>query len=631
MATINLQLNVDKTEVLIGDTFTYTILYANPSTTENAQNIIIKDTLPTQIQYVSYISSPDVQSVSVTRVNNQDIITFTMNSPLVAGTTGMLRITAKFPLGSTAEFVNGQANVAVNSVQATGTNILTTLSNSVTVTPKTITPNWTVTKYKNSPVATPTIESIIEYGIDVTGNTNQLGALNLTTVSVVDTLPTGAEFVSASSGGVYQNQQVTWDLGTINVGSKKTVTVKIKFPANTVTISSTVTNSAIAYATPIGMTQQTKTATFSHGFASVNVAIGAISKTTRTSNDKYSIGQTIDYIISGIKNQGNVLIDRFELRDTFPVYYRLTSLSTGSFSNGNYSLTLYYQTNLNATDRTWTGSPFSNPNDITLNVSSLGLVANEYVTTIKYSLTNGVDGFDVTFAQNKQIHFYGTVLTTPTLPYNLSNSATLYGYKTNYATVTKTASRTVTIISPMPWLEGVKNTTNNIANYNPNSIVTYSFTIKNNNWATGNYVDPIAIDVLPLQLENISLVSVSTTNAPNLTAAPTVDLNYTVSINGVTYKAIKVLASGSLYPGQYITVIYQAKIKSDALNGSFTNDVYLGTQNVTTTYQNTNVVSDIYDLNKNGLIIDKWVKNSYSTYVNFVGSLTSVKWVKGEL
>ncbi|MGL4374699.1 MAG: hypothetical protein ACRCS6_12975, partial [Turicibacter sp.] len=524
-----------------------------------------------------------------------------MQTPLAAGSTGILQVNAKFTDGITPALINNQPNAATCYCEATGSNISYTRSNTVTLYPTNIAPNWSTTKYKNSPIATPTIDSIIEYGIDITGNSNQLGALNLTNITLVDSLPIGAQFISASSGGIYLNNTVTWTFPSIAIGTKKTVTVKIQFPPNTVTLSSTVTNNTTTTCTPIGLSPQSKGASYSHGFAPINIAIGNLSKTTRTSNDKYSVGQSVDYLISGIQNTGNTVLNSFLLMDSIPTYLNLTSLSTGSFKNGNYTVNVYYQTNLNSVYRLWTGSSLTNPNDVSLLVSSLNLVATEYITKISYELTTPDIGFDPTFAQVKQIHVIGTVRTPPTIPYTIANTATVIATKTNYPPVQKSATRNITVINPMPWIMTTKKTTNNIANYNPNALVEYSFTIQNNAWATGSFLDPIAIDVIPLELNQIEWVSSTISTAPSVTQSPVVDLNYTVTINNIVYQAIKVLVTGNLSPGEYVTIVYRGTIKSNTLNGYFTNDVFVGTQNAALPYQNSNITLDTYDLNKNGL------------------------------
>ncbi|MFN2385206.1 MAG: hypothetical protein ABR576_02795, partial [Thermoanaerobaculia bacterium] len=46
---------------------------------------------------------------------------------------------------------------------------------------------------------------------------------------IVDTLPQGVQFVSASGGGTFSAGKVTWNLGSVNVGAtgSRTVTVSV--------------------------------------------------------------------------------------------------------------------------------------------------------------------------------------------------------------------------------------------------------------------------------------------------------------------------------------------------------------------------------------------------------------------
>ena len=77
----------------------------------------------------------------------------------------------------------------------------------------------------------------ITYGITVTNNT----ASAASGVTVADTLPAGATFVSATGGGVNTSGTVNWTVGTLAANAASTFTVTVKAPG-----TSPITNTVVA-------------------------------------------------------------------------------------------------------------------------------------------------------------------------------------------------------------------------------------------------------------------------------------------------------------------------------------------------------------------------------------------------
>lgn len=629
---INLEKSVGANDTyLTGELITFTIKYANPSTTDDALNLVITDVLPSNLEYVSATPSEDVTSYSYD--GNSRTITFNMVTPLAAGSTGFVEVVARFPIGTSDRLPSGRPNSATNSASATGSNVALVTSNPVTVYPSNIDPTWSIDKFMTIPAnGRPAIDSMIEYGIWINPNSYVNGAASIENVVLVDTLPANASFISASNGGAYDiaTNTVTWNIGTISPGNGVWNTVRIQFPENTVTETDYVTDTASATGNIAGYSSITITDPFTHGFAPTIVEGGYIYKYTRTSDDKYSIGQPVQFLIAGIGNSGNTSLDKLTMIDDIPQDIDLTSITTGSYYNSDHTLTIYYQTNLNSY-QLWPGAIYSYPNNAILLVSSLGLASNEYITQIKYEFTGGASGIQSGFSQSQAIQING-IVKEPASGNTITNQVSLTAEKNNYPSDIKNASSTITVISPIPWLQTGKYITNNIYNYIPGSTVEYAFYLKNHEWATGNLIDPLGIDVLPSQLENIVVTGVDTSTAPLITSN-SINPNYSVTISGTTYQAIEFKAFGSLRPGEYITVKYTGQIKSDALNGWISNDIYMATQDPNTIYQNptSELIQDANDLNHNGSTTDYFIKSSTSTYINFIGALSSIKWLLGEL
>ena len=81
----------------------------------------------------------------------------------------------------------------------------------------------------------------VTYDLTVTNHQDT----TVTGVSVIDTLPAGMAFVSASDGGTHQGGKVTWQVGDIPAGASRTVQLAVKITA---TAGQSLTNTAHAVA-----------------------------------------------------------------------------------------------------------------------------------------------------------------------------------------------------------------------------------------------------------------------------------------------------------------------------------------------------------------------------------------------
>ncbi|MDP4119774.1 MAG: SdrD B-like domain-containing protein [Bacillota bacterium] len=626
---LGISLSVDKSSVYTGDTFTYSVSYRNASTTQDASGVTVTDVLPANIKYVSYTNTVDIASVNVTNDGTHDVVTFNFNNPLAAGRSGVLKISAKFPEGTTLDTINGQANVASNSATIATSNS-SVVSNTVNVTPMVKSPDWSVTKTRVSPSSVlPTVDQNVVYAITVNGNST-IGGLNLKNIIVTDTLPTNSVFVSADNGGTLTGNTVVWNIASLNVGASKILYVTLKYPSSSFTSSSSVTNNVSCTGTLISnVAAPTVTASVTHGLADPVFSIGQLYKNGRQSNDRYSVGQTANFYIGGIKNTGNTSIDSIDVVDTIPNEITLTSISTGSFNN-SINETIYYKTNLNSSWRTWTGSPFANPSNATLNVSSLSLQSGEKVTAVKWTIGSGSQSIPVDFQNNSEFKVNGTVA-MPASGNKITNSVTETAYQgTN--TLVKTASKDIYVIAAMPWLVPTKTVKNNQVSFNFGDTVQFNLKIQNNAFATGSYVNPIAVDTLDPAFENYQFLSYSQGNS-SITAQPVIDTSSTKTINGKQYQLLKFKLNGTLNPGEYVVISYTVRIKNLTAAGFLTNSLFIGTQDNSTTYENdsSQLVTDTNDIDGDTSTTDNFIESDAKIFVKFQGSLGSVLSNKGSL
>ncbi|WP_461205086.1 SdrD B-like domain-containing protein [Clostridium sp. DL1XJH146] len=639
---VNLKIEtiVDNSEVYPGEEFTYTIKYRNADINAAAPNVVIKDILPDNIEFIS--SSPaaandDIASIVVTEENGSSVVTITMQNitedgtgaevikdELAAGASGIIQIGAKFPEGTTLPTDGENPTVAINTPTITSNGGNEAESNPVTVTPKFKDPDWSVTKTKTIPSIEPAVGQPVTYSIRVQGNST-IGGIDMENVVLKDTLPSGAQLVSSSNDGSYNSEtgEVTWDIGDLKVGENKNVSITLIYPSETFTTLSNVTNIVDGSGNLISDPDTTLTVsdTAEHSFDVPTFGIGTFTKNSRQASDKYSNGQIAQFYLGGIENAGNISMDSFVIEDTVPTEITLTEITTGSY---NYSaqVGIEYKTNLDVENwKIWTGSPFVNPTNQTLQVSDLGLADGEFLTNVKWVITGeGGATLPASFTNNSPIDVNGKIEATEGTM--ITNEATLTGNLSGEDPIILTDSETIEVIAPMPWMVVQKSVVGDSEVYE-NGEVKYKVVIKNHEFATGDLHNPIAIDVLPSALENPVYIDGETIiNSDN---------DITVSDMAIFGNKLTWNMTGTLAPGDSVELYFTTNVIDGTTVGSYTNNAYL-TTNTDTEFENTgDLIDDSSDLDGDSSSTDKLVTASDDIFVKFIGSLDAKKYVRGEL
>lgn len=665
VSSVQIEKLVNKSTVLIGEEFVYTIKYARPSTTGPGHSVKIIDALPENVMYVSHTPSVHVVNTIVdTDAGGHTTVTFDMGD-LAAGSTGILKINAKFRPGSTLPVIGGLPNKAINTAVVTELGYLEPkLSNPVEVTPTVLDHHdFSIVKSKVIPQGDAVIGQAVTYRIVVTGN-SAIGGLDLHNVIIRDVLPENAQYVS-SDGGAYTtvddgdgdpddvNGIVAWTAVTVPAGQSVTKTIKVIYPAAKFDDTMTVHNKATVTATPFSEIDPdtgeytaapiTLEHTYSHGFGAPAPGVGNFTKAGRQDDDRYAEGQTAQFYLRNIQNTGNIPLDSIEIIDPIPDDIALTQITTGRY-NQSCTVNIAYQTNDDpGVWQPWgggTGDYDPSPNPV-LNASGLGLrnfgaVGGEYITQVKWLITNAVDGIVPGFSETSAIELRGTV-SMPGAGTTISNTATLTATidevdPTPDTVIIKDSTKIISVISPDAWLTAQK-TTQNGSSFNMGDTVHYNLTIKNHDFATGVYRNPVIYDVLPddLDVELNAGAVVFTWDKGNtlFTELDAPSCSYMANFEvapGVTRNVIRWEFANNLQPGEYVTLSYNADIKDGTRTGFVTNDLYVSSD-TDNTFENAPelVLMDALGAGK------LFYKASKQVFVRFIGGMDSQKWVKGEL
>ncbi len=187
---LSVNLSVSDSTVRSGASFFYSINFAITSSNQPGNNVVITDTLPPYVNFLSFVPSSLVSSTSYDAVTR--VVVIHLVNPLPAGTTGSLQINCAF-----SNLATPNNTVAKNVVSIQSSNALIARSDTATIISTAKAPYLTMTK---GVVVYDAVNKIVRWRVS-TNVGSDVGLLAIYRASIVDTLPDGAKFISASNGG----------------------------------------------------------------------------------------------------------------------------------------------------------------------------------------------------------------------------------------------------------------------------------------------------------------------------------------------------------------------------------------------------------------------------------------------
>ncbi|MDQ0646227.1 hypothetical protein QFZ53_000423 [Microbacterium natoriense] len=236
-----------------------------------------------------YSASPSTGGFSQAPTVQNGVITWVLSDPIPAGSSGQMTFSVLPP---NAGSPNGDTINPVVSFAVEGISVTATTSATVTSDPTIVT-----TKRLSNPNVTPALDAPVTYFVQTrhAGPPNvsppTTGVWGVTEVVTVDHIPDGAEFVSATGGGVFDpvTRLVTWPSwsdpstpGPLGYGfaTPPEYQLVLRYPSSTFTTASVVTNTASATAHPLFRPDETlhsAGAAVTHGLQHM-VGAGSIAK-----------------------------------------------------------------------------------------------------------------------------------------------------------------------------------------------------------------------------------------------------------------------------------------------------------------------------------------------------------------
>lgn len=196
-------------EVAPGGNLTYTINVSNAAGPSDATGLVISDTLPAGVTFVSGTINGQPATI------NGNVVTFNAGT-LAAGASVSATLTVTVSAGATGALTNTATVTAAENETNTANNTDTAVT--------TLVPDVDLTVQKAVSLTDAQVGTELTYTITVTNS----GTSTATSVTATDTLPAGVTFVSGTgpSGALTANgQTVNVDVGSLAAGASETFTI----------------------------------------------------------------------------------------------------------------------------------------------------------------------------------------------------------------------------------------------------------------------------------------------------------------------------------------------------------------------------------------------------------------------
>ncbi len=636
LANLNIYKSVDKSTVLAGEEFTYSIQYSCSGVAGNCEGVMLTDELPVGLEFLGLSGSAHTTNAQYDPGTR--IVKFTFIDPIPAGASGQVLIRVRYPNGYTPDYT-----VTSNTATIMGSNATSVTSNVVDVMAR-ATDQVYAEKYFLGGGA---LDNETSYGFSLCNNdypTAFDGTLIAQDITLVDPLPAGSIFVSANDGGVYDavTHTVTWTYPDYDLNVCHFPKLRIIYPSSSFNEGDLVTNTGYFNYTPLGEVPNTLPLSDSH-ILQPPFREGYMTKTS--DYDTLYQGQSGTYYID-FDNNSSEDVPGFYILDTIPSGLTVTSISTGAISLGgapvDFDVSVSYQTNLNSTWTTTPLSPYGRWDNANISVSTLGLAANEYITIVRWSYgpdplpigAHVYEDYRISFDVNSDAP--GGTLINCAHAYDSGGVLPLDSY-----------SDICTPIEILELVSGHAPGASKLIQYNetfwigfsptyysPGDTVAFRLQVRNGSGVTDSIVNPSVADMLPPQLDFIpnswSIIDMGTGVPTNP------DFIDIVDYNGSGQHLLKWDWTGAsafkLAPGRFFFIEFRTVVNPSALAGAGTvinsysilNETSNGCDGSTLTQ------IDIWDLDNDGDNSETFCYDNALVNIAVSPALESEKLVRGQ-
>lgn len=562
------------TAIPTGRTFNYRLSWrcaGSVSPQDDCFGMQITDQLPAYIEYVPSASfttpvvSVTPSGTAAANGSTRQTITVAFAAVVTAGSTGELDIPVRYIPGTTPDAIASENTAVISSNTNTGSPVPPVTSNPV--------PTTSVATDKASVEKTfvygGAAGDLTAYDIKVCNDpgSSPEGYLAFTNFSVSDTLPAGAQFVSANPAPASSAGPIVWNFPTGLSGGCTTIRLVVRYPVPPFAVGQMPNNQATVTGTLAGGT--TKTLNASRQITLAGPGPGSSIGKTAASTDKGSpdqrVGGDVSFNISA-SNSGNVT-QSMVVTDPIPNETNLHTINAGGAD------LVEYQANGNPA---WIVASSAAPIAQVL-VSSLGLGAG-YVSGVRLTYNNVPPGD----SGGRSFELVATIINPPhggaayTLPRTFNNTATVDTIYNGVSAGTNNATAPFTIVDNTATI--YPQATKSILS--GNSLVpgdTIRFRVAANNVRATNgtaFTNPVLTDLLADNLEYVADSAAITQNGTTGCATPAGNPQIVPNYSGTqTLLVWNWTGTGCSIPeGANVAVVFEARVKVASAPGSFSNE-----------------------------------------------------------
>ncbi len=290
--------------VQVGDELTYDVTISNSSTRTNATGVVITDTLPAELDFVSATDGGVYDAAAHTVTWNIGTLAASASRTVQVVATVKASVSSGVKIVNGAKVVTDQGCVDPNGCETTDIDH---------------TPAISIVKDDHKQVVLPGQE--LTYDL-IVKNSSEFAAAD---VVAKDILPLNLTFVSATDGGVYDEatRTVSWSLGSMESGAERMVQI-VATVAESAVANETVTNIARVTTEDVCVDDRSTTVNECE-----SIDIDRVPSVSITKDDgKYIVrpGETLDYVLTATNNSDSDA-PKVVVKDTLPTNVDFVSSS----------------------------------------------------------------------------------------------------------------------------------------------------------------------------------------------------------------------------------------------------------------------------------------------------------------
>ncbi|GAB4543351.1 MAG: hypothetical protein Fur002_15210 [Anaerolineales bacterium] len=535
--------------------------------------------------------------------------------------------------------------------------------------------DWTLTKSLYSPSIEPTVDTDVTYRVSLCPNTTE-GNVALTNITMTDTLPTNAAFISASNGGTEAGGVVTWSVaGPITPPACATRYVTMRFnTADGWAVGDPVTNTAAATGDYLDAGGAPCPNCVDSGSVPLGHNIIAIQDTPSYSKsdvgDPVGVDGTARFELHLSTNGTNYPANAVTLIDTLPAELQVKGVTSGSWADDHVRATIQYATNYNDPPN-WTSFPGQPVQYNTNALYDSGLPAN--ITKIQWvfeydsdpnDLNNDGDlaplpglPYDWSFAAAPQIRVAPRLAATQSddaapVPMPIADTTPPTNVYTNCLQVSRIDSggnfvmggcqnETMTVEGNFVSLRTTKAATPgygydpvadpDINNFTPDSLILpndtlkYTLTVEVTERSSIDLVNPVIRDTLPPELVFVR------NGTALLDGGAVIQPTFNQSGQQLTWTwdaANPLTVPAEEYGSHYLTVEFYGYVKPGTAPANYTNTMYTVTDSGDVNCEAGSTLADAADVDADGNTTENACENTNTFKVERSAALRGEKWIR---